>query len=64
MFMKRIVSSLCFLLAIAFICNACGILGKRKSGCPVGRNVGAERILAGDKKAIKAASKKSKVLKN
>jgi hypothetical protein len=36
-------------------------LGKRKSGCPVGRNVGAERILAGDKQAIKAASKKSRL---
>jgi hypothetical protein len=45
----------------SFTLSACGILGKRKSGCPVGRNVGAERILAGDKQAIKAASKKSKL---
>jgi hypothetical protein len=37
------------------------MLSKKKSGCPVGRNVGAERILAGDKQAIKAASKKSKL---
>ena len=46
---------------VSFTLSACVILGKRKSGCPVGRNVGAERILAGDKQAIKAASKKSKL---
>jgi hypothetical protein len=46
---------------VSFTLSACSILGKRKSGCPVGRNVGAERILAGDKQAIKAASKKRKL---
>jgi len=53
---------LVFLLTtiVITICS-CGILGKRKSGCPQGRNVGAERILQGDKKAMKIASKKSKL---
>lgn len=50
-------------LIVGSYLSGCSILGKRKSGCGVGRNVGAERILAGDPKAIKAASKKSKVLK-
>jgi hypothetical protein len=46
---------------MACFMSACSILGKRKSGCPQGRNVGAERILQGDKKAMKIASKKSKL---
>jgi hypothetical protein len=52
---------LCLLFTIVCCTNSCSILGKRKSGCPAGRNVGAERILAGDKKAIQIASKKSKL---
>lgn len=51
----------CILFTLAFTFSACSILGKRKSGCPQGRNVGAERILQGDKKAMKIASKKSKL---
>ncbi|MEI8110159.1 MAG: hypothetical protein WCH59_04140 [Chitinophagia bacterium] len=61
--MKKSFSLLIFTLLIGCYFSGCSILGKRKSGCPVGRNVGAERILSGDPKAIKAASKKSKVIK-
>ncbi|MFM7356950.1 MAG: hypothetical protein ACKO1T_00070 [Sediminibacterium sp.] len=53
--------SVVLLLVFTAMFESCGILGKRKSGCPPGRNVGAERILAGDKKAIQIASKKSKL---
>jgi hypothetical protein len=59
--MKNLMRLLTIFVIVSFTLSACGILGKRKSGCPVGRNVGAERILAGDKQAIKAASKKSKL---
>ena len=59
--MKNLLRLLTISVMASFTLSACGILGKRKSGCPVGRNVGAERILAGDKQAIKAASKKSKL---
>jgi hypothetical protein len=59
--MKNVFRSIALLFIVSCIISACGILGKRKSGCPVGRNVGAERILAGDKQAIKAASKKGKL---
>ncbi|MCA6469396.1 MAG: hypothetical protein IM571_05685 [Chitinophagaceae bacterium] len=52
---------LCLLLTIVCCISSCSILGKQKSGCPQGRNVGAERILQGDKKAMKIASKKSKL---
>lgn len=41
-------------------CNMMRNLLARKEkpgGCPVGRNVGAEKILAGDEKSIKAARK-------
>lgn len=61
--MKKIIPLLLFIGIIGYCLSGCSIIGKRKSGCGVGRNVGAERILAGDPKAIKAASKKSKVLK-
>jgi hypothetical protein len=59
--MKIQQKNLLLLLIIGCLLGSCGILGKRKSGCPQGRNVGAERILAGEKKAIKIASKKSKL---
>lgn len=49
------------LFLLAAYTQGCGILGKRKSGCPQGRNVGAERVLAGEKKALKITSKKSKL---
>jgi hypothetical protein len=59
--MKNLMRLLTILIMVSFTLSACSILGKSKSGCPVGRNVGAERILAGEKQAIKAASKKSKL---
>ena len=51
-----------YLLAIIGISFLTGcFLTKNKYGCPTnGKNVGAERILSGDKKAIKAASKAKK----
>jgi hypothetical protein len=58
--MKKIFTVVSLLVSAAMF-ESCGILGKRKSGCPPGRNVGAERILSGDKKAIQIASKKSKL---
>ncbi len=53
------------LFTVSLLCSGCFISrifgGKKdKVGCPTnGRNVGAEKILAGDKKAI-AAEKKAK----
>lgn len=45
-----------FLLSGCFITNL--FRKKEKYGCPTnGRNVGAEKILAGDKKAIEAEKK-------
>ena len=57
--MKKIV--LLFFCA-SFLLNGCFIgrlfAKKEKYGCPTnGRNVGAEKILAGDEKAIKAEKK-------
>ena len=48
--------ALCFLLSGCFISR---IFSKKdKTGCPTnGRNVGAEKILSGDKKAINAEKK-------
>jgi len=41
--------------------SSCGLFGRsQKSGCPVGRNIGAERILANDPVALKAAKKANK----
>lgn len=44
------------------IVSGCSVLKKKeKYGCPVnGRSVGAERLLSGDKAAIKAARKTRK----
>lgn len=57
--MKKI---LVLLVCASFLLNGCfisRIFGKKdKYGCPTnGRNVGAEKILAGDKKAIEAEKK-------
>ncbi len=43
----------------AYLISGCSIFRKNtKYGCPTdGRNVGAEKILSGDPKSIKAASK-------
>ena len=50
------------LLALSFLLSGCFISRifskKDKTGCPTnGRNVGAEKILSGDKKAINAEKK-------
>ena len=50
------------LLALTFLLSGCFISRifskKDKTGCPTnGRNVGAEKILSGDKKAINAEKK-------
>ncbi len=45
------------LLGSCSLLRKLGIGGKEKSGCPVGRNIGAEKILSGDPQAIKAAKK-------
>jgi hypothetical protein len=57
--MKKIL----LLLAISgFIFSGCSIFRRHeKYGCPTnGKNIGAERILSGDKDAIKAAKKAKK----
>jgi ethanolamine utilization microcompartment shell protein EutL len=41
--------------------SGCSIFLREKYGCPTnGKNIGAERILSGDKAAIKAARKAGK----
>jgi len=57
--MKRVIVAL---LAVSLLSSGCFISRifrkKDKYGCPTnGRNVGAEKILAGDKKAIQAEKK-------
>lgn len=56
--MKKIILSVA---TIVFL-SSCGIFGgSNKTGCPAnGRAVGAEKLAAGDKKAMKAASKAPK----
>ncbi|MBS1734823.1 MAG: hypothetical protein JST02_16140 [Bacteroidetes bacterium] len=46
-------------LSVTVLLNSCFIFQKKeKYGCPSnGRNIGAERIAAGDEKAIKASKK-------
>ncbi len=47
------------ILISAYLLSGCSIFRKNtKYGCPTdGRNVGAEKILSGDPKSIRAASK-------
>ncbi len=51
-------------LSIMVLLSSCGMLNsifKRKSGCPSnGKNVGAEKLLSGDPKAVKDAKKAKK----
>jgi hypothetical protein len=51
-----------FVVICAWIFSACVIFKKKnKYGCPTnGKNIGAERILSGDKAAMKAARKAKK----
>ena len=61
--MKIIFLLICF----AFLLSACGFLGigGQRSGCPTnGKNIGAEKLLAGDPKAIKAARRAGRFVKN
>lgn len=61
--MKKPVFILFLLLCALSSCNLMHNLLARKEkpgGCPVGRNVGAEKILAGDAKSIKIARKAEK----
>lgn len=53
---------LLFLVIISWTFSGCFIFRKNeKYGCPTnGKNVGAEKILSGDKGAIKAAKKAGK----
>jgi hypothetical protein len=53
-------------ILIALICcwifSSCSLLrGRQKYGCPTnGKNVGAEKILSGDRASVKAARKAGK----
>jgi hypothetical protein len=51
-----------FVVIIGWVFSGCSIFRKQeKYGCPTnGKNIGAERILSGDKDAIKAAKKAGK----
>ena len=51
-------------LSLTMLLSSCGMLSnmfKRKTGCPSnGKNVGAEKILSGDPKAMKDVKKAKK----
>ena len=49
-------------LMVVLLLSGCSVLRKKvKYGCPTdGKNIGAERILSGDKAAIKASRKAKK----
>lgn len=50
-----------FMFLSMVIFTGCSIFQKQKYGCPTnGKNIGAERILSGDKAAMKAAKKAGK----
>jgi hypothetical protein len=57
--MKKIIV---ILVVCGFVFSGCSIFRRHeKYGCPTnGKNIGAERILSGDKAAIKAAKKAKK----
>jgi hypothetical protein len=56
--------SLIILVGLSFIISSCGIFRSQKNGCPTnGRNVGAEKILANDPQAIRAANHAAKFVK-
>ena len=55
--MKKILTA----IAIIVLLNSCSIFKSKKSGCPVnGRAIGAEKLAAGDPKALKEAKKAPK----
>ena len=51
-------------LSLTMLLSSCGMLNnmfKRKTGCPSnGKNVGAEKLMSGDPKAMKDARKAKK----
>lgn len=51
-----------FFVCCIFLFSSCGVFGgSKKTGCPTnGRTVGAEKLAAGDPKAMKEASKAPK----
>jgi hypothetical protein len=51
-----------FIVCILCLLTSCSVFRKRnKNGCPTnGKNIGAERILSGETKAIDAAKKAKK----
>ena len=53
-----------FALSLTMLLSSCGMLSnmfKRKTGCPSnGKNVGAEKVLSGDPKAMKDMKKAKK----
>jgi len=55
--MKKII----IFVACCWMFSGCSIFRHEKYGCPTnGKNIGAERILSGDKAAIKASKKAAK----
>jgi hypothetical protein len=55
--MKKII----IFAACCWIFSSCSIFRHEKYGCPTnGKNIGAERVLSGDKAAIKASRKAGK----
>jgi hypothetical protein len=60
----RLMKKVFFVVFCTLLISGCSIFKKNKYGCPTnGKNIGAERILSGDKDAIKAA-RKAKRFKN
>jgi hypothetical protein len=51
-------------VSLTVLLSSCGMFGnlfKRKTGCPSnGKNVGAEKIISGDPKAMKSVKKAKK----
>ena len=51
-------------LSVTMLLSSCGMLSnmfKRKTGCPSnGKNIGAEKLMSGDPKAVKDAKKAKK----
>lgn len=57
-FIKKI---LLVAVCLTWLCGCSLLKGNEKTGCPTnGKNIGAERILSGDKSAIKSAKKAKK----
>jgi len=58
---KNIMKKLIILGGFCWMLSGCSLFRHQKYGCPTnGKNIGAERILSGDKAAIKASKKAGK----